>query len=112
LLEAGSYPVLRVGNFFTNKNWYYSDLELDENKYCDDGDLLYAWSASFGPRIWKGGKVIYHYHIWKVLPSDQVDRDYLYYFFDWDKELIKKEQGAGFANSRTRISVIPGHAFR
>jgi type I restriction enzyme S subunit len=24
-----------------------------------------------------------------------VDRDFLYYFFDWDKELIKKEQGAG-----------------
>ncbi|WP_342070184.1 restriction endonuclease subunit S [Yoonia algicola] len=95
LLDDGPYPVLRVGNFFTNNHWYYSDLELDEDKYCDDGDLLYAWSASFGPRIWEGGKVIYHYHIWKVLPSDRVDRDFLYYFFDWDKELIKKEQGAG-----------------
>lgn len=95
LLDEGPYPVLRVGNFFTNNHWYYSDLELDEDKYCDDGDLLYAWSASFGPRIWEGGKVIYHYHIWKVLPSEHVDRDFLYYFFDWDKELIKKEQGAG-----------------
>lgn len=96
LLEAGPYPVLRVGNFFTNNSWYYSDLELDADKYCDDGDLLYAWSASFGPRIWQGGKVIYHYHIWKVAPNTQrIDRDYLYYFFDWDKELIKKEQGAG-----------------
>lgn len=27
LLEQGKYPVLRVGNFFTNTNWYYSDLE-------------------------------------------------------------------------------------
>ena len=95
LLEEGPYPVLRVGNFFTNNHWYYSDLELDEDKYCDDGDLLYAWSASFGPRIWTGGKVIYHYHIWKVVPSEMIDRDFLYYFFDWDKELIKKEQGAG-----------------
>ncbi|WP_282154364.1 restriction endonuclease subunit S [Ruegeria atlantica] len=95
LLESGRYPVLRVGNFFTNNHWYYSDLELDENKYCDNGDLLYAWSASFGPRIWNGGKVIYHYHIWKVAPSEQVLRDYLFYFFDWDKERIKEEQGAG-----------------
>lgn len=94
-MDDGPYPVLRVGNFFTNNHWYYSDLELDDDKYCDDGDLLYAWSASFGPRIWGGGKVIYHYHIWKVVPSDLVDRDFLYYFFDWDKELIKKEQGAG-----------------
>lgn len=57
LLTAGATPVLRVGNFFTNKNWYYSDLKLEENKYCETGDLLYAWSASFGP------KSIFHYHI-------------------------------------------------
>jgi type I restriction enzyme S subunit len=96
LLADGKYPVLRVGNFFTNNHWYYSDLELDENKYCDDGDLLYAWSASFGPRIWQGGKVIFHYHIWKVEPLlEELDQAYLYYFFDWDKDRIKEEQGAG-----------------
>lgn len=96
LLSHGKYPVLRVGNFFTNNNWYFSDLELPEDKYCDNGDLLYAWSASFGPRVWEGGKVIYHYHIWKVEPkAQQIDKSYLYYFFDWDKERIKNEQGAG-----------------
>ncbi|GAB5351919.1 restriction endonuclease subunit S [Qipengyuania sp. 483] len=96
LLDDGPYRVLRVGNFFTNKNWYYSDLELDADKYCDNGDLLYAWSASFGPRIWDGEKVIYHYHIWKVEPDTrQIERDYLFYFFEWDKELIREEQGAG-----------------
>ena len=67
LLNEGKYKVLRVGNFFTNGNYYYSDLELEDDKYCDDGDLLFAWSASFGAYIWDGGKVIYHYHIWKVL---------------------------------------------
>ena len=63
LLSEGPTPVLRVGNFFSNRNWYYSDLELDEDKYCNAGDLLYAWSASFGPRIWEGPRTIYHYHI-------------------------------------------------
>ena len=33
LLESGKYKVLRVGNFYTNDKWYYSDLELDEDKY-------------------------------------------------------------------------------
>lgn len=28
LLADGKYPVLRVGNFYTNNHWYYSDLEL------------------------------------------------------------------------------------
>lgn len=82
LLDKGKYKVLRVGNFFTNNNWYYSDLELDENKYCDNGDLLYAWSASFGPKIWKGDKVIYHYHIWKMLCSDYIDKYFMFYYLN------------------------------
>jgi type I restriction enzyme S subunit len=73
LLKDGKYKVLRVGNFFTNGSYYYSDLELEDNKYCDYGDLLFAWSASFGAFIWQGEKVIYHYHIWKVL----FDENYL-----------------------------------
>ena len=96
LLVEGKYPVLRVGNFFTNNHWYYSDLELGPEKYCDTGDLLYAWSASFGPRIWEGGKVIYHYHIWKVQPVQAlIDKRFLFMWFTWDTDQIKKDQGAG-----------------
>lgn len=96
LLEQGKYPVLRVGNFFTNENWYYSDLELDEDKYCDNGDLLYAWSASFGPRIWEGGKVIYHYHIWKVIPNvNQVLKKFLFYLLEWDTKALQGEHATG-----------------
>ena len=83
LQDSGKYPVLRVGNFFSNRGWYYSNLELDEDKYCDNGDLLYAWSASFGPQIWNGGKVIYHYHIWKVLIKDAYDKQFLCKLLDY-----------------------------
>jgi type I restriction enzyme S subunit len=96
LLISGKYPVLRVGNFFTNNHWYYSDLELPEDKYCVNGDLLYAWSASFGPKIWSGEKVIYHYHIWKVVPDEKlITKEFLYLLLDWDIEQIKKDQGTG-----------------
>lgn len=96
LLASGKYPVLRVGNFFTNGNWYYSNLELEDDKYCDTGDLLYAWSASFGPKIWDGNKVIYHYHIWKVIPNaDLILKKYLYYVLAWDTEALKAEHGTG-----------------
>ncbi len=105
LLAKGKYPVLRVGNFFTNNHWYYSDMELDPDKYCEDGDLLYAWSASFGPRIWTGEKVIYHYHIWKVLPdASLIDKRFLFLWFLWDTEQIKEDQGAG----TTMIHVAKG----
>lgn len=96
LLNEGKYTVLRVGNFFTNNHWYYSDLELPDDKYCQEGDLLYAWSASFGPRIWKGKKVIYHYHIWKVIPNlSLVSKEFLFILLEWDKEKIKAAQGTG-----------------
>ena len=83
LLDSGKYRVLRVGNFFTNGNYYYSDLELEDDKYCDNGDLLFAWSASFGAFIWNEDKVIYHYHIWKVLyDNDLLDIQYYRYLLN------------------------------
>ena len=85
MLKKGKYRLLRVGNFFTNDSWYYSDLELEDDKYCDNGDLLYAWSASFGPRIWDGEKVIYHYHIWKMVCSAEIDKFFLCYWLDSDE---------------------------
>lgn len=89
MLDEGKYRLLRVGNFFTNNKWFYSDLELEEDKYCDYGDLLYAWSASFGPRIWDGEKVIYHYHIWKMICSDEIDKLFLFYWLDSD--MLKRQ---------------------
>jgi type I restriction enzyme S subunit len=67
---------------FTSNKWYYSNLELDDDKYIDNGDLIFAWSASFGPFVWGKGRVIYHYHIWKLplhSPPD-LSRDYLYLY--------------------------------
>ena len=95
LLEAGKYKVLRVGNFFTNNNWYHSNLELDETKYCQDGDLLYAWSASFGPRVWRGEKTIYHYHIWKVVEQPGIDRQFLFIILEHETERMKAKTTNG-----------------
>ena len=78
MLSEGT-PILRVGNLFTSNEWYFSDLELEPEKYIDDGDLIYAWSASFGPFIWQGGKVIYHYHIWKMEFFSKADVDKFYF---------------------------------
>lgn len=91
LLDQGKYRVLRVGNFNTNDKWYYSDLELNEDKYANEGDLLYLWATAFGPKIWENERIIYHYHIWKVQINDyEIDKQYLYIWLENDKELIQK----------------------
>jgi type I restriction enzyme S subunit len=95
LLNEGKYRVLRVGNLFSNNEWYYSDFELDKDKYIEKGDLIYAWSASFGPRFWKEEKLIYHYHIWKVIPNNNIDKQFLYHVFMFDVESLKKQSQGG-----------------
>ena len=105
LLEEGKYPVLRVGNLFTKGDWYYSDMELPAHMYIDNGDLIYAWSASFGPQIWAGEKVIFHYHIWKVLLSDEVCKGYLYQYFLYDVDQLSREQQGGTMAHITKESM-------
>ncbi|MDX9918812.1 MAG: restriction endonuclease subunit S [Paludibacter sp.] len=78
--ETTGTPVIRLQNLTgSGETYYYSTLKLPEDQYCNKGDLLYMWSASFGPHIWNGDKAIYHYHIWKVECSKGMLQDYFYY---------------------------------
>ena len=114
LLDEGKYPVLRVGNFFTSEKWYYSDLELDEDKYCEKGDLLYAWAASLGPMIWSGEKVIFHYHIWKLIFDESIlNKQYLYNLLKNDVDEIYNSlthstmPHVSMANMKERLISVP-----
>jgi type I restriction enzyme, S subunit len=65
--ESEGVPVIRLQNLTqSGRDYYYSNLQLPNHQYCQNGDLLYMWSATFGPVWWRGDKAIYHYHIWKV----------------------------------------------
>lgn len=91
LLDEGKYKVLRVGNFNTNSKWYYSNLELEENKYVNKGDLLYLWATNFGPEIWAEEKAIYHYHIWKLeFDKTKINQNFLNIWLESDKNKIQQ----------------------
>ena len=114
LLDEGKHKVLRVGNFHTNGKWYYSNLELDKTKYCDNGDLLYTWAATLGPQIWNGGKAIYHYHIWKLIFDEKIiSKRFLYHFLAMDTENISKSltnstmPHVSMANMKKRTIPVP-----
>ena len=85
MLEHGKYKIVRVGNLSGgNSTWFYSDLELPEDKYCHNGDLLFAWACTFGPHIWKEDNTIFHYHIWKIIEDiEEVDRRFFYYYLKY-----------------------------
>lgn len=116
LLDTGRYKVLRVGNLNTSDNWYYSNLELEDDKYVSKGDLIYAWSASFGPQIWQDEKVIYHYHIWKIKPSKEVNTQFLLHILEYDSsKLLRAIQGGTMAHitkgaMEQRLFAIPQYS--
>lgn len=97
--EKGT-PVIRIQNLTGGSNYVYSDLQLPENKYVDSGDLIYAWSATFGPHLWKGLKSIYHYHIWKIKCDETVINKLFYYYrlHFISNETTSQKNGAVFAH--------------
>jgi type I restriction enzyme S subunit len=95
LLNAGT-PVIRIQNLNGGNDWYYSDLSLPERQYCQKGDLLFAWSASFGPYIWDRPRAIYHYHIWKLNLSRALDKRFFYFSLLHITEVVR-EQSHGLA---------------
>jgi len=89
LLDKGT-PVLRIQNLNGGDRWYYSDLNLPKDKYCDKGDLLFAWSASFGPYIWTGPRAIFHYHIWRLELRPTIEKMYAFWLLNILSDEVKR----------------------
>jgi type I restriction enzyme S subunit len=95
--EERGTPVIRLQNLTgRGEIYYYSNLNLPEKQYCQSGDLLFMWSATFGPIIWQGPKAIFHYHIWKIeCQSSQLNKEYLYHLLSDITENLKCNSSSG-----------------
>ena len=72
---------------------------MEEDKYCENGDLIYAWSASYGPYIWNGEKVIYHYHIWKTKLDSSINKMFAYYYLlALSRNIASESHGSAMAH--------------
>ena len=92
-VEYGT-PIIRIQNLNGGNKYVYSDLSLDDDKYVERNDLIFAWSATFGPFIWRGEKSIYHYHIWKMECFDERYKFLLYSYFIRETQRVSG-QGSG-----------------
>ncbi|GMQ49699.1 restriction endonuclease subunit S [Vibrio sp. 10N] len=92
--EEGT-PIIRIQNLTGKGKTVYSDMELPEDKLVEHGDLIFAWSATFGPHLWRGPKSIYHYHIWKMDVDETKFGKYLLYLHLARLTDYLKNQGTG-----------------
>jgi type I restriction enzyme S subunit len=95
--EEEGTPVIRLQNLTgTGEKYYYSKLDLPDKNYCDSGDLLYMWSATFGAIIWEGSRAIFHYHIWKIeCDESKILKKFMFYNLEEiTRRMMKQASGS------------------
>jgi type I restriction enzyme S subunit len=88
-------PIVRIQNLSGKGSTVFSDLDLPQDKLIAKEDFIYAWSATFGPFIWRGPKSIYHYHIWKMDVQEKIVSRYFLYLTMFRKTEHMKNAGTG-----------------
>jgi len=97
-------PIIRIQNLNDPAaEFNYFDGRIDERYFVKNGDLLFAWSASIGCYLWNRGDAWLNQHIFKVVPKQGVNREYLYYvLFKAIEQLKRRVHGSTMKHFRRR----------
>ena len=78
--EENGLPIIRIQNLTgTGERFNYTTRKVKPDLVVEPGDLLVSWSATLDVYRWNGPRGLLNQHIFKVLPSPNVDPDYLFY---------------------------------
>ena len=87
-------PIVRIQNLTGSSGSSINRTERKDvpQKYIiENGDLLISWSATIGFFIWDDGKAYLNQHIFKVLPKENLLKEYLYYLRSQIVQEIKRK---------------------
>ena len=112
--ERNGLPIIRIQNLNDeNCQYNYTSITHEEKYRISHGDLLFAWAASLGVYIWQGNKAWLNQHIFKVDPHPFIDKQYLYYIFEYlVSEFYTRSHGSGMVHItkkefETTIALLP-----
>ncbi|MGM9695598.1 MAG: restriction endonuclease subunit S [Alloprevotella sp.] len=112
--ERNGLPIIRIQNLNDeNCQYNYTSITHEEKYRISHGDLLFAWAASLGVYIWQGNKAWLNQHIFKVDPHPFIDKQYLYYIFQYlVSEFYTRSHGSGMVHItkkefETTIALLP-----
>jgi len=88
-------PIIRIQNLNGSKDFNYYAGPINQKYEVQESTLLFAWSGnrgtSFGPYVWKGPIGLLNQHIFKVVPSDEVDQAWFYYALDAVRQRVERD---------------------
>ncbi len=104
-------PIVRIQNLNDpSKPFnYYNGPLLSKHRevIINNGDLLFAWSASFGFYIWNRGRAILNQHIYKVkYKYSIIDKYFLYYIGNYYINVYVKTHAVGSTMKHIRKSTL------
>jgi len=79
--EEESLPVIKIREMHegikSDTERVSANIPLENIIY--DGDILFSWSATLEIQYWTGGKAGLNQHIFKVIPSEDIPKEYVYH---------------------------------
>ena len=73
-------PIIRIQNLTgTGESFNRTNRAVRPELIIEPGDLLVSWSATLDAYRWGGPRGVLNQHIFKVLPKDGVNQEYLFY---------------------------------
>jgi type I restriction enzyme, S subunit len=73
-------PIIRIQNLTgTGETFNRTNRVVRNELIVEPGDLLVSWSATLDAYRWTGPRGVLNQHIFKVLPNDGVNPDYLFF---------------------------------
>lgn len=98
--EKSGLPIIRIQNLNkTDAPFNYTTKTFEERYLVQNGELLFAWSASLGVYLWENNNAWLNQHIFKVVPKECVTKKFLFYSLKWvTAELYSKAHGSGMVH--------------
>ena len=82
-------PIIRIQNLTGKQDIHYFNGILDEKYNIVDGDLILSWSATIDIFRYTGEDAVLNQHLFKVIPSSKVDKEFLYYIIKNNIQQLK-----------------------
>ena len=78
--DSEGIPLIRIRDVVRGFSETYTTEACGAEYIVNDGDILIGMDGEFNIAHWKGGKAYLNQRVCRLIPSDEVDSLYLYYF--------------------------------
>ena len=78
--DSEGTPLIRIRDVVRGFSETYTTEECSKDYIVNDGDMLIGMDGEFNIARWKGGKAYLNQRVCKLIPTNDIDALYLYYF--------------------------------